>query len=271
MTLKIRKNQGFTLIELLIVIGLLGALTALILPSLSADREEALGDVCDYNQSGTVRILKQFHQLTGVYPNDMHSGLQSLDSSAMAMDGIPEAQADHMGSGTETCPSLYQLTASDVNSLTEAGITSVCYGTGLNTQTLSEGDSVVRAYNNSHYWYDDSGENRVMTFNGVSLENWETGDLNNDGEPEDSSGVVLVFWIAPTTDWNANVAANKDWAHGNVKLGIDLEGQCPIPAEDTDGGEPSFAYYMAYFMVYTDGSAAKLIGTTCPECGVLNP
>jgi prepilin-type N-terminal cleavage/methylation domain-containing protein len=266
-----KNRRGFTLIELLIVIGLLGALTALVLPSLSADREEALGDVCNYNQAGTVRVLKQYHQLTGAYPNDMHSGLQSLDSSAMAMDGIPEAQADHMGTGTDICPSLYQLTAADVSSLNEAGITSVCYGTGLNMQVLSEGVSVTRAYNNSHYWYDDSGEDLVMTFDGVSLEGWETGDLNGDGQADEAQGVVLVFWIAPTTDWSANVAANKDWGHGDVELGIDMEGQCPIPAEDTDGGEVAFAYYMAYLKVYSDGSAAKLIGTTCPECGVLNP
>ncbi|NMA45119.1 MAG: type II secretion system protein GspG, partial [Lentisphaerae bacterium] len=58
---RVMRSQ-FTLIELLIVIGLLGALTALILPSLMADREEALGDVCDYNQAGTVRVLKQFKQ-----------------------------------------------------------------------------------------------------------------------------------------------------------------------------------------------------------------
>ncbi|MFW5864150.1 MAG: type II secretion system protein, partial [bacterium] len=53
-----RKNRksGFTLIEMLVVIGLLGALTALVLPSLTANREEALGDVCDYNQAGTVRV-----------------------------------------------------------------------------------------------------------------------------------------------------------------------------------------------------------------------
>lgn len=263
--MKTKKMSGFTLIELLIVIGLLGALTALILPSLSADREEALGDVCNYNQAGTVRTLKQFKQLTGLYPDDMHSGLQSLDSSAVAMEGLPGAQGDHMGEDGDSCPSLYQLTADDVNSLTEAGIIDVCYGTGLNSQELSEGDSVVRAYNDSHYWYDDSGEDAVMTFDGVSLEDWENG-VADDGE-----GVVLVFWIAPTTNWDASVEANKDWTKGAVDLGIDMEGQCPIPAEAASGDEVSFSYYMAYFKVYSDGSAAKLIGTTCPECGVLNP
>jgi prepilin-type N-terminal cleavage/methylation domain-containing protein len=55
----VKTKGGFTLIELLIVIGLLGALTALILPRLAADHEEAMGDVCDYNQAGTVRVLTQ--------------------------------------------------------------------------------------------------------------------------------------------------------------------------------------------------------------------
>jgi uncharacterized OB-fold protein len=32
----------------------------------------------------------------------------------------------------------------------------------------------------------------------------------------------------------------------------------------------SFRYYMCFFKVYADGTAAKLIGTACPECGVLD-
>ena len=53
------------IVFLLIVIGLLGALVALILPKLTADREEAMGDVCDYNQAGTVRVLSQYADMFG--------------------------------------------------------------------------------------------------------------------------------------------------------------------------------------------------------------
>ena len=121
---------------------------------------------------------------------------------------------------------------------------------------------------------DDGDPAAEMTFDGIAITNWESGDLDGDGTVEDNEegeGVVLVFWIAPTTDWSADIAPNKDWGNGNVDLGIDLEGQCPIPAEAASGEEVAFAYYMAYFKVYNDGTAAKMIGSTCPECGVLNP
>ena len=91
---------------------------------------------------------------------------------------------------------------------------------------------------------------------------------------DQGAGEVVVLWIAPTTDWSGQIEnANNDWTKGAVELSIDLEGQCPIPTKDTQtiADEASFAYYMAYFKAYNDGTPAKLIGTTCPECGVMNP
>ena len=97
-------NRGFTLIELLIVIGLLGALTALVLPSLTADREEALGSICDYNQAGTVRTLRQFASMMGHYPNQFHTGLYTETAttkgavgSTGVMPGLPGAQKSNIG------------------------------------------------------------------------------------------------------------------------------------------------------------------------------
>lgn len=274
-----RTKKGFTLIELLIVIGLLGALTALVLPSLSADREEALGDVCDYNQAGSVRTLRQYKQLTGVYPSDMHTGLQGIAAGSLAMEGLPGAQNEHMvdadGDGTAdaACPSLHALTADQAASLKDAGITSVCSNSGLNSDPVADGVVIVRANNGSAAWLDDSDPAQEMTFDGVSITNWEngSGDSAKNSDGTDKPGVVAVFWVAPTTNWAKPANANKDWGKGNVDLGIEMEGQCPIPAEAASGDEVSFSYYMAYFKVYDDGTAAKLIGTTCPECGVMNP
>jgi type II secretory pathway pseudopilin PulG len=270
------KRHSFTLIELLIVIGLLGALTALILPSLSANREDALGDVCDYNQAGTVRVLKQYRQLFGHYPADMHTALQSDATTAVAMEGLPDAQEDHMIAATVTdpCPSLHTLTALEATSLTTAGITSVCHGTGLNSTAVAESVNVVVA-NNGSPWLDDGETPAEMTFDGVSLTNWAAG--TNTPSWDTGAGVVVVLWIAPTTDWSrqdetaGGRSANNDWTNGAVEMGIDIDGQCPIPNAAASGDEVSFAYYMAYFKVYSDGSPARLIGTTCPECGVMNP
>lgn len=271
------KRSPFTLIELLIVIGLLGALTALILPSLMANREEALGDVCDYNQAGTVRVLKQFKQVFNHYPVGMHTGLQSNAATPLAMGGLPSAQEDHMGNPNATtpvtCPSVHELTANQAKSLTDAGIESVCYNVGYESEDIATGVYVVRA-NNGAAWLDDSpGGGVEMTFDGVSLTNWESATGTPSWDKAEGNGVVVVLWIAPTIDWEHHPEMNKnnDWTKGEVKMGIDLQGKCPIPAEDIDGGDPEFAYYMAYFKVYNNGAPARLIGTTCPECGILNP
>lgn len=270
-TQKRKTRHGFTLIELLIVIGLLGGLTALILPSLNATREDALGNICDYNQAGTVRVLKQFKQLTGYYPTDMHCGMQGNATDALAMAGLPDAQATHMGDAATACPSAVALTDYHVNSLVKAGIKSYCYGTGLNRVELTEiatpsGADTTNFVVSADGWLADDGNS--MTFDGVSIADWEAAAT----APDKKAGDIVVFWIAPTTDWDTQAIANNDWSGGNVEMGIDLEGQCPIPATSTDAdGEVSFAYYMAYFKVYDDGSAARLVGTTCPECGIMNP
>ncbi len=271
---KMKKTSGFTLIELLIVIGLLGALTALVLPTLTADREEALGSVCDYNQAGTVRVLKQYESLTGGYPADMHNGMTLTSASALAMPGLPDAQTTNMGDGT-TIPAttLYDLTDYHGNSLREAGITSITSGTGLNRTNIPEtatpsgaalGINVAAATS----WIDDGGV--AYQFDGITLADWE-GTPANTPSWDTSTGKVICLWIAPTIDWSSGTGVNTDWSKGSVQMGIELEGQCPIPATSVSGGDPEFAYYMAYFKVYDDGSAAKLIGTSCPECGIMNP
>jgi len=263
---KTRKaTQGFTLIELLIVIGLLGAMTALVLPSLTADREEALGDICDYNQAGTVRVLKQYHSLFGVYPNDMHNGLDGVDSSAEAMPGLPDAQTGNMVDNIAT--TRHQLSDTECQSLSQAGINTICYDTGLNS-TATSGSYVCELTN---AWLDDTPA--AYTFDGRDLADW--CDTNDDSTADSS---ILVFWVAPTINWDTPEPdnANQDWTKGAVSLGLELEGQCPIPAQGLSAsGDPEFSYYMGYFLVDNDASdgiaAAELIGTSCPECGVMNP
>jgi prepilin-type N-terminal cleavage/methylation domain-containing protein len=290
MRTRTENNKGFTLIELLIVIGLLGALTALVLPSLSADREEALGDVCDYSQSGTLRVLKQFKQLTGTLPDGMHNGLTGVGGDATAIDGLPEAQSYNMtasdpldidGDGQTDdgvfSVTLHSLTAEEAASLQAAGIDYICSGTGLQITDIAEGIFVAQC---TDAWYDDTPAQ--YTFDGIGVADWISGDLDGSGVAGDSasdeeSGTIVVLWVAPTINWDSATGDNSDWGHGNVSLGLDLEGQCPIPAAGVNGTDPEFGYYMAYIKAY-QGSAnpeeatpAKLVGTSCPECGVLNP
>ena len=270
---KMKNKGGFTLIELLIVIGLLGALTALILPRLAADREKAMADVCDYNQAGTVRVLKQVNQLTGAYPADMHNGMTLTTDAAAGMPGLPDAQEDHMVTSIAT--TRHALTTNQAASLIAAGIASICSGTGLNRTAVAADVRVAAACaaDGSNPWNDDSGSE--MTFDGIAISDWATAT----GTPswDTTAGPIVCLWIAPTTNWEkTGGGGNKDWTKGNVQIGLDMVGQCPIPAAGLDG-DPEFAYYMAYFKVYEglDPSGntipARMIGSTCPECGVLNP
>jgi len=262
-------NKGFTLIELLIVIGLLAALTALVLPSLQADREEALGGICDYNQAGTVRTLKQFYSTFNQYPSDLHNGMQDTTATAVAMEGLPEAQLDHMI--TNISSTRHALTANQADSLIAAGITSVTSGTGLHSTAVATGVNVAAACaaDGSNPWNDDGGVE--MTFDGIDISDWADVPANTPAW-DASEGPVICLWIAPTVNWTPDLTnANNDWTKGAVEMGIEMEGQCPIPAVAASGDEVSFAYYMAYFKVYDDGSPARMIGSTCPECGVLNP
>lgn len=296
--MKRMKEQGFTLIELLIVIGLLGALTALVLPSLSADREEAIGSVCDYNQAGTIRTLKEFVSVYGVYPDQMHNGMTSTsvtissvngtlnddgtEDDAGVMPGIPAAQSVNIGGGASSSGEYSTvLTANEVTSLKNAGISNVAAGGGYHVSAIDTSTRFLSPYNGSTYWKDDA--DTEYSFDGILTEHWEAGTDGSGWTDSDGSGEVIVLWITPTVNWEVTAEnANNDWTGGAVKMEISLEGQCPVPAEGLSG-DPEFAYYMAYFKVYdtapdgtTDGSdddipAAKLIGTSCPECGIINP
>jgi prepilin-type N-terminal cleavage/methylation domain-containing protein len=273
-------RSAFTLIEMLVVIGLLGSLTALILPSLSANRREALMDVGQYNKAGTARALYEYKDITGNYPNDMHSGLVASGNGATGnrMPGMQKAMGFNISDGTGNPPakpaSIQPLTQTMVDSLAAAGITSLCYGSGLNSKTLAEGDYVVMSCNSDgDQWLhkdfspgvSQSGDpaKGKITIEGRTLDEW-VEDMN--GGTND--GVVVACWIAPTVDWSAGSGDNNDWSKGNVELAIDMEGQSPVPTEDAEGGnDVSFAYYSAHFLVDNDDTdgvqPAKLIGVMC--------
>jgi prepilin-type N-terminal cleavage/methylation domain-containing protein len=256
-TIKKKGQGGFTLIELLIVIGLLGALVGLVLPRLTADREEALEGVDDYNQAGTLRTLSQFNQITGEYPADLHTGLDDIVvASADAMGGIPDGMESNLVDLAAT--TIVGLTANQATSLSEAGITSIAYSNGLNTASVAADVAVARC---TAAWVDEDGN--ALTFDGRDITAWEA---------DTSAGIVVALFVAPTTDWDkVGDGEAGDWTGGNVQIGLDLEGKCPIPTESIGGGAPDFSYYVAYLKVYDNGDAAELVGTSCPEATVLNP
>ncbi len=284
-------NKGFTLIELLIVIGLLAALSALVLPSLQADREEALGGICDYNQAGTIRTIRQYSKMYNHFPNGFHTALSATNASTSdnivedvsgIMPGLPKAQDNKLG--PLAANAVVTLDNETAASLKNAGITELCYGTGRNAVAVDAGLNLVSPLST---WEDDGGA--LFTFDGIFVHDANAGtensweDYDNNGTAE---GVIVALWIAPTIDWTPNPAnANNDWTGGTVEMEITLEGKCPIPAQSVDvdgsgtaGGEVSFSYYIGYFKLFDadyDGDGeidpAIMIGSTCPEDGILNP
>ncbi len=256
----LKKQGGFTLIELLIVIGLLGALSVLILPSLSASREDALLDVCDYNQAGTARLLGQYVQFYGVLPSRLHTGL--LADAAVDRANLMDMPTLGENPGGEVAlaenflrdGSAHTLTEDQATSLMEGGLADIAY----DAYTLVAPAADVNVAIVTADWEDDGGAE--YTFKGRSL-----ADLGVD-QNSSPDGVLIPFLIAPTVDWESGYGSVNDWAaSADVQLKVDLEGACPIPANS------DFTYYVAYVKAFNNGDPAILLGTSCPENGLLNP
>jgi prepilin-type N-terminal cleavage/methylation domain-containing protein len=226
------KNSGFTLIELLIVIGLLAALAAVLLPLLGGDRDKALANIDKYNKAGTLRTLRQYEAVTGgKLPNGMHTGL--TDTTGSTLMEVPERFR------TNAAGSVEALTADDIDALNSAGITKLAYGKGDKTATdsatilgyedLVVGDNVIVA---TSAWQDEDGN--TLTFNGKTI-----ADLNGEGYLK-----IINLFVTPTADWNAS---GKGWVEGfNVKM--DIPGTCPIPDE-------AFSYYTAFIGIMPKDTA----------------
>ncbi|MDR2438206.1 MAG: prepilin-type N-terminal cleavage/methylation domain-containing protein [Planctomycetaceae bacterium] len=230
------KKSGFTLIELLIVIGLLAALAAVLLPTLMGDREDALEGICSYNQAGTLRTLRQYEAMTGKLPNGMHTGLQTNASSATPMQ-LPPAFQENLKLNTVN---IYTLTTADVAALEEAGITKLAYGTGsasatgdaaLGYETVTATTSnVIKIAAN---WQSDGA---AFTFNAKGIPAWEAEGYAN----------IIALFITPTVDWTS--ASSGGWVKG-FNVSMDIPGTCPIPNDENT----EFAYYVAYIGLKTSG------------------
>lgn len=249
-----RKTDGFTLIELLIVIGLLGALAAMVLPKLSASRTAALSNVDAYDGGGTARTLSTFHQLTEQYPNALHTGLNTNTvSAAWTLSGMPKRMsktANPMVSGA-----IAALTAEEAASLTEAGIDTVCFDYGLNATSVTNFPAVLKPSKNMTAWtFAGTG----ICFDGVSLA--DLIDEDGDGTAEYS---LVMLYITPTADWAVTNNGNSDWGEGQVALSLDLPSQFTHPSGTATGDKADFVYYAAWFKLDLAGvKAAELVGVT---------
>jgi prepilin-type N-terminal cleavage/methylation domain-containing protein len=126
---RMKNDGGFTLIELLIVIGLLAALTALILPQFADRSEEAKAAATEYNAVGLDRTLRQFNAINGVWPTFWNTGTdatvtEGTNSYAMMSTDLRDALATAGALATDTfaLQASHTLTADYSTNLTAAGM-----------------------------------------------------------------------------------------------------------------------------------------------------
>ena len=262
-------SQGFTLIELLIVVALLGALAALVLPSMSANRTKAMEATCDYNQVSTIKTLNDHYALNGALPDMLHTGLKAdVDTIGDANDlmGVPGEDAvdgntlDNMlHNATVGCFSDEELA-----SLKAACLENVVYGDGSVEVALTTSAGHVLFLNDEDssdpYLSDDPAN---ITFNGHGVKWWNGTDAGG------AAGRVFMTFISPITDWTTS--GDNDWGKGlDSTVSVKKAGECKVPT-DSD-----FNYYIAYIKAFSaqvdnETVPAILVGTSCPECGVTNP
>jgi prepilin-type N-terminal cleavage/methylation domain-containing protein len=247
------RKSGFTLIELLIVIGLIAALAAVLLPSLMGDRDAALRNIDKYNQAGTLRTLRQYEAMTGNLPNGLHTGLMTDAAAATTMQGVSSTFTTNFAKG-----SVVALTDTDIAALENIGITELAYGVGkpdghdldeaLGYSELSTTTNVISLpiLDETKLWKDKNGN--ALSFNGKGAHY-----LGHEGYTK-----IIPLFITPTAQWEAE---GKNWVKG-FSVGMDIPATTPLPESE------HFPYYIAYVGIQA-GYEVKVVKTgTAPDIHV---
>ena len=278
---KVRRSN-FSLIELLIVIAIMGTLAFLIIPAFSDSESQAKDTVCDYNNAGTLRYVTMFHAANSVYPSGMHTGADTatatLDTATDGSVGKSMAAITAYNFGTQSTPVAI---ADYQESLKAAGIVHLAYGKNPaeDLTDTTKAPTHIFAVDATKDWTEDvdAEGNPVtsgatpLTLKGIALSKWaEAGSAYNATDDEhrrirktneDDFAVVPLF-AASTMDWED---AYLPGGPQTSKVSVAMEGKCPW----IDAG--GFRYYICFFKVYKNSDKpAKLLGTACPECGVLD-
>lgn len=281
----VKRRNLFSLIELLIVIGIMGALAALILPHFSSAESASKDTICDYNNAGTLRYVNMFRSANGVYPSGFHIG-----ANTAAADVVDEENDTAVGKmALPTRKNIVNHTTTQAISATDnsygmslmaAGIAQLAYGTHAAADVGTV--TAVRVINGDWSdtlgvdgtWKDatEAGGGTALTLKGVKLSDWVAAGNATEAITDENQKLcrksgesqfkIVPLFAASTVDWEN--AYPFESASQASKVSIALEGKCPW----VEAG--MFRFYICFFKVYADGTAAKLIATACPECGILD-
>ena len=76
---RLRSNAGFTLIELMLVVIIIGALVAMVMPRLAGRSEQAKGGAAQADITANIATaLKLYEMDNGGFPSDSDGGLSAL-------------------------------------------------------------------------------------------------------------------------------------------------------------------------------------------------
>ena len=252
-------TRRFSLIELLIVIAIIGALSALIIPAFSSSEQEAKSVSDNYNSRGILRYIHMFQNANSCYPSGFHTG---LDSSGAALTTLP-VKILHEGA-LESAFSIVEL--SDVAG---AKYISSLKGAGINYLSADEVSSAVATP-----LKDSSTTVKVLkvdpdelelVFNGRELAAY-LKPIQFEMDSHADNGIIVALFVTPNVDWET-VYSGDYLAHGShghfekrTASKIALKNTPVSGVSDAD-----FNYFIALFKLNNSGANAQLIGMVSPD------
>ncbi len=257
-------RKSFSLIELLIVIGILGALAALILPSFTTTEKEAKTTADAYNGAGIVRYVHMFQNANGYFPSGFHTG---LDTAGAPLETLPETFAEEGAFDTDSAFSALVLSdaanALYISSLKAAGINYLGAGdvSGATMSPLKDTTATPTVIKIDPTKLD-------LTFDGRKLADWVKPLQFEMGEHAEN-GILVALFVTPNVDWetvySGGYHAHGDHGHFETRTASKI-GLKNTPASTVSNAE--FKYYACIFKLNNDGSAAQLVGAVSPELNV---
>ena len=259
------KRKNFSLIELVVVVAIMGALAALIIPSFSSTEKEAKESTDAYNSKGIVRYVHMFQNANDSFPSGFHTGLASDGTAPMALS---EAFGVEDGKIEEGAPiSIVDLSDADgakyISSLKAAGINYLTAGEVSNAVAtpLKDGKTSIKAIK-----LDPSNAMAGnLVFNGRKLSDWVKPAQFEMGAHADD-GIIIALFGTSNGDWETVYSGgyhqHDDHGHFEVRKASKIAlKNTPVSNVATSG----FKYYACLFKLNNNGNAATLIGAVSPD------